>query len=105
MAVFLQRDVVLHVTANDDAGSATSTVYKIPIQEGFSFSQATNASEVTLSEMESTAGASRRGRRMFNDSLAPAEWSFTTYLRPFKSNGSGTKNHSALLKRFYGTHF
>lgn len=95
MAVFLQRDVVLHVTANDDAGSATSTVYKIPIQEGFSFSQATNASEVTLSEMESTAGASRRGRRMFNDSLAPAEWSFTTYLRPFKSNGSGTKNHSA----------
>jgi hypothetical protein len=94
MAVFLQRDVVLHITPNVAAGTADSVTYKMPIQEGFSFSQATNASEVTLSEMESSAGTSRRGRRMFNDSLAPAEWSFTTYIRPFKSNGTGTKNHS-----------
>ena len=39
--------------------------------------------------MESTAGVSRRGRRAFNDSLAPAEWSFSTYVRPFISAGSG----------------
>ena len=33
---------------------------------------------------------SRRGRRAFNDSLAPGEWSFSTYVRPFTSAGSGT---------------
>jgi hypothetical protein len=33
---------------------------------------------------------------MFTDSYAPAEWSFQTYIRPFKSGGSGTGNHSAV---------
>ena len=64
------------------------TVYwEIPVLDGFSFSQATNTSEITLAEMSSAASgnASRRGRRMFNDSYAPAEWSFSTYARPFKS--------------------
>ena len=64
------------------------TVYwEIPVLDGFSFSQATNTSEITLAEMSSaaTGNASRRGRRMFNDSYAPAEWSFSTYARPFKS--------------------
>ena len=65
-----------------------SAIWEIPVLDGFSFSQATNSSEVTLSEMESTGGVSRRGRRMFNDSLAPAEWSFSTYMRPFTSAGA-----------------
>ena len=61
--------------------------WEIPVLDGFSFSQATNTSEITLAEMSSAAAgnASRRGRRMFNDSYAPAEWSFSTYARPFKS--------------------
>ena len=62
-------------------------LWEIPILDGYSFSQATNTSEIALSEMESSAGISRRGRRMFTDSLAPAEWSFSTYARPFKSVG------------------
>ena len=57
-------------------------VWELPVLDGFSFSQATNASEITLNEMESTAGVSRRARQMFNDSYAPAEWSFSTYARP-----------------------
>ena len=65
-------------------------VWSIPVLDGFSFSQATNSTEVSLNEMESAAGVSRRGRRAFNDSLAPAEWSFSTYVRPFTSVGSGT---------------
>jgi hypothetical protein len=64
-----------------------TSVWKIPVLEGFSFSQATNTSEVTLAEMESTAGVSKRGRRAFNDSLAPVDFSFSTYIRPFKSAG------------------
>ena len=67
----------------------------MPVLDGFSFSQATNASEVTLSEMSGTGGSSRRGRRMFTDSFAPAEWSFSTYMRPFTSTGTGAGAASA----------
>ena len=63
-------------------------LWSIPVLDGFSFSQATNASEITLNEMEDAAGRSRRGRKMFTDSLSAAEWSFSTYVRPFKSTGS-----------------
>jgi len=91
MALFFQRDASLVVYPETSAGTWTGgadTAYTIPLLEGFSFSQTTNSSEVTLSEMESTGGASRRGRKMFNDSLAPVEWSFSTYLRPFLSGAS-----------------
>ncbi len=63
-------------------------LWSIPVLDGFSFSQATNASEITLNEMEDASGRSRRGRKMFTDSLSAAEWSFSTYVRPFKSAGS-----------------
>ena len=70
-------------------------VWEIPVLDGFSFSQATNSSEITLSEMESSAGVSRRGRRAFNDSLAPGEWSFSTYVRPFTAAGAAQGSGSA----------
>lgn len=63
-------------------------LWSVPVLDGFSFSQATNASEITLNEMEDASGRSRRGRKMFTDSLSAAEWSFSTYIRPFKSAGS-----------------
>ena len=65
-------------------------VWEVPVLDGFSFSQGNNTSEVVLSEMDSSGGVSRRGRRAFNDSLSPGEWSFSTYVRPFASAGSGT---------------
>jgi len=67
-------------------------LWSIPVLDGFSFSQATNASEITLNEMEDSTGKSRRGRKMFTDSLSAAEWSFSTYIRPFKSAGNGGSN-------------
>ena len=72
-----------------------SYVWEIPVLDGFSFSQATNSSEITLNEMESAAGVSRRGRRAFNDSLAPGEWSFSTYVRPFTAAGASQGTGSA----------
>tara|TARA_B100000768_G_scaffold178468_1_gene194300 strand:+ start:2719 stop:4011 length:1293 start_codon:yes stop_codon:yes gene_type:complete len=81
--LFFSRDTKVYIKKG-------TTVWDLPVLDGFSFSQATNSSEITLAEMEATGGASRRGRKQFNDSLAPAEWSFTTYVRPFKSAGSGT---------------
>jgi hypothetical protein len=79
--LFFSRDTRVIVS---DAASGGSSYWEIPVLDGFSFSQATNTSEITLNEMAAASGsASRRGRRMFNDSYAPAEWSFSTYARPF----------------------
>lgn len=84
--LYFSRDTKVYVEIGSD-------VWEIPVLDGFSFSQATNSSEITLAEMESVGGVSRRGRRAFNDSLAPAEWSFSTYVRPFISAG-GTPSAS-----------
>jgi hypothetical protein len=89
---YYSRDTKVHLT--DSAGA----IYKIPVLDGFSFSQATNATEVTLNEMTNADGVSRRARQMFTDSYAPAEWSFQTYIRPFKSGGGGStpKEHASV---------
>ena len=81
--LFFSRDTKVYIKKGN-------FVWDLPVLDGFSFSQATNSSEITLAEMEGTGGVSRRGRKQFNDSLAPAEWSFSTYVRPFTSAGSGT---------------
>ena len=70
-------------------------VWEMPVLDGFSFSQSNSTSEIALAEMEDSTGSSRRGRRAFNDALEPGEWSFSTYVRPFTSAGSGTGNYSA----------
>ena len=96
--LFFSRDTRVIVS---DRHASSATYWEIPVLDGFSFSQATNTSEITLNEMEASAGGSRRGRRMFNDSYAPAEWSFSTYARPFTSvagatlgwEGSGSDAH------------
>jgi hypothetical protein len=80
--LYFSRDTKVYVEFD-------SKVWELPVLDGFSFSQANNTSEITLNEMESSAGVSRRGRRAFNDSLAPGEWSLSTYVRPFTSAGSG----------------
>ena len=87
--MFFSRDTKVYVAPLNSAGSEAG-LFEIPVLDGFSFSQATNSSEVTLNEMSAGANASRRGRKMFNDSLAPAEWSFSTYARPFVSGGDGS---------------
>jgi hypothetical protein len=66
-------------------------IWEIPVLDGFSFSQSTNTSEVSLKEMANSTNVSRRGRKIFNDSLSPAEWSFSTYARPYIDS---TKHHA-----------
>lgn len=105
MAIFLKRDtkVYLEKTVN-----SVTALWEIPVMDGFNFSQANTTSEVTLNEMAGAGGYSKRGRRMFNDALAPAEWSFSTYIRPFRSSAAyvaaqaagtgagGSSNHHAI---------
>jgi len=80
--LYFSRDTKVYI----EIGSA---IWELPVLDGFSFSQATNSTEIQLNEMADSTGASRRGRRVFNDSYAPAEWSLTTYVRPFISAGTG----------------
>ncbi len=62
-------------------------IWELPVLNGYSFSQTTNTSEIMVSEAADSTGASRRARAVFNDSLAPAEWSFDTYVRPYITGG------------------
>lgn len=78
--LFFNRDTKVY--AVQYTGSATANVWELPVLNGYSFSQSTNASQVTVNEMASSTGNSRRGQASFNDSLAPAEWSFDMYARP-----------------------
>ena len=89
MAFFFSRDTKVFMSWSYDGTAAKTALYEIPVLDGFSFSQGTNTSEVTLSEAANSTGGSKRGRAMFTDSFAPAEWSFSTYMRPTVS-GSGS---------------
>lgn len=70
-----------------------ANIWEIPVLNGYSFTQTTNSSTITISEMSncSGGGTSRRGQRVFNDSLSPAEWSFDVYVRPALVTGSPNK--------------
>ena len=87
---YFSRDTELYLMMGTNAaGTTAATSWQIPVLDGFSFSQGTNTSEITLAEMADGSGNSRRSRQMFTDSYAPAEWSFQTYMRPFVStNGA-----------------
>jgi len=86
--LYFSRDTKCYVEFNN-------VVWEMPVLDGFSFSQSNSTSEIALAEMEDSSGNSRRGRRAFNDALDPGEWSFSTYVRPFTSSGSGAGNYAA----------
>jgi len=91
MALQFQRNADVYVQVLAEAGGAVETTWKVPVLEGFSFSQSVNSSEVTINEAGET---SRRARLLFNDSLAPAEWSFSTYIRPTNDPASPATNRT-----------
>ena len=73
--------VIQETTASSFTASNT---FEIQVLEGFSFSQNTNTEQVTINEAGS---APKRGQRSFNTSLAPVDFSFSTYIRPeFSTN-------------------
>ena len=74
---FLNRDTRFYVQLGAD-------LWEVPILADYGFTQATESSEVTLSEAEDSSGDSVRGRATFNDALNPAEWNVNAYIRPYK---------------------
>ena len=95
-------DTIAATTTADGGRTGTGTFkgnevdancFRIGVLDGYSFSQGSDSTDVTISEAGS---APNRGSKRFNDSLPPAEWSFGTYVRPFV--------HGANSFRADGTH-
>jgi hypothetical protein len=100
----------LQLSRNTHVYMEKSGVYwKLPVLDGYSFSQSTATTEVTLNEMQSVSGESNRGRAMFTNALEPAEWSFSTYARPFKTaadaTGMATDAHTAVEEALWAFFF
>ena len=81
MALQFTRNATVYVELVNGSGTHVEA-WKLSVLDGFSFTQSINSSEITISEAGTT---SRRARLLFNDSLAPVEWSMSTYARPIVS--------------------
>jgi len=100
MALNLARNSRVFFTTNvntagtiQTTGFATTNLYEIQVLDGFTFSQNTTQDTVTLSE---AGGNPVRGQRSFNTSLAPADFSMSTYIRPYNATTSITAEESVL---------
>lgn len=108
MALNLVRNSRVFFTTNVDSttgviastGATTSNTFEIQVLDGFTFSQNTNADTVTISE---AGGAPVRGQRSFNTSLAPVDFSFSSYARPYNSGTAITAEESVLWNALLGT--
>jgi hypothetical protein len=108
MALNLVRNSRVFFTTNVDAttgviastGATATNTFEIQVLDGFTFSQNTNADVVTISE---AGGAPVRGQRSFNTSLAPVDFSFSTYARPYNSGSAITAEESVLWNALLGT--
>lgn len=106
MALNLVRNSRVFFTTNVNSagviqatGFSTANTQEIQVLEGFTFSQNTNATQITISE----AGAAPvRGQRSFNTSLAPVDFSFSTYIRPNNATTSITAEEGVLWNALMG---
>jgi hypothetical protein len=106
MSFNLIRNSRVFFTTNVNAGTGVvaSTGFtpdntrEIQVLDGFSFSQNTTQETVTLNE----AGATPvRGQRSFNTALDPADFSFTTYMRPADAGVNITCEESVLWNAMF----
>lgn len=70
---------------------------EILLQDDFSFTQTTSASDVNLDE---AGPVPARGSARFNDALDPVDWNFSTYMRCFAVddlNGDGTADDAGVI--------
>lgn len=82
--VFFTTNVAPGTGVVQTTGFTNTNSQEIQVLDGFTFSQASNADTVTISE----AGvAPVRGQRAFNTSLAQVDFSFSSYIRPKLSGG------------------
>jgi len=104
MALNLVRNSKVFFTTNVDSitgvikpasttAFSSSNTYELQVLDGFTFSQKVNTETVTISEASATP---TRGQRNFNTSLAPVDFSFSTYIRPKNVTTKITAEESVL---------
>lgn len=79
--VFFTTNVNASTGVVATSGFTTANTQELQVLDGFTFGQTSNADTITISEAGSTPV---RGQRSFNTSLAQADFSFSTYIRPYK---------------------
>lgn len=88
--------------ANNIANAVTATAVntqELTILDNFSFSQGVAADVISITE---AGAAPARGQRSFNTALNPADFSFSTYIRPYLS-GTVKADESCLWNALFGT--
>lgn len=80
--VFFTTNVAAGTGLVAASGFTTANSQELQVLDGFSFSQASNADTINISEAGNNPV---RGQRSFNTSLANVEFSFSTYIRPYLS--------------------
>jgi hypothetical protein len=101
MALNLLRNARLFVTTSSGTtGLDDDNTWEIPLLSDFSFSQAAETTDITVSEAGATP---TRGGLRFSTALNPVDWSFSTYMRPYKINALATnvstRNEHRCLER------
>jgi len=106
MALNLSRNSRVFFTTNvntygvvQNTGFTAANTQEFQVLDGFSFSQNANADTVTISE---AGTAPVRGQRSFNSSLAPVDFSFSTYVRPYNATTSISAEESVLWNALLG---
>ena len=96
--VFWTSNVNATTGAVLSSGFLPANTREIQVLDGFSFSQNTTSETVTLNE----AGATPvRGQRSFNTALDPADFTFTTYMRPQDAGTTITCEESVLWNAMF----
>jgi hypothetical protein len=91
---------ITETALNGFAFTPTPNTFEIQVLDGFSFSQNTNTEQVTISEAGTTP---KRGQRSFNTSLAPVDFSFSTYIRPKILSSNVVCEENVLWNALMGT--
>ena len=84
MALQLSRNSRLWVSTVD-TGNDSSNTWEFPLMDDFSFSAPVESTDITIDE---AGPRPTRGSRRFNDAIAPVDWSFSTYIRPYIDNSN-----------------
>jgi hypothetical protein len=97
--VFFTTNISTATGAVITTGALATNTFELQVLDGFSFSQTTNSETVSISEAGSTPN---RGSRSFNTSLAPVDFSFTTYIRPSKPASTVVAEEQVLWNALLG---
>ena len=81
------------------SGVTVGNTQELTVLDGFTFTQTTTASAITVSEAGSTPS---RGQRSFNTALNPVDFSFSTYVRPNIPSTTVQADESVLWNALFG---